>query len=122
MGIKTNLRKQFFVRQISPLELSDVNVDQANTLHGLQSVDLKGETERFIMDAQDQSLFTSSYQAIMQHFKAPQKRVGMYTNHNLLSKQTISVSNGTLQYTLIGKLMSMNQLLPLKITKTTHVY
>ena len=50
------------------------------------------------------------------------QKTGMNTNHNLLLKQIIPVSYGTLQYTQMEKLMLINQILPLNIAKTTHVY
>ena len=59
---------------------------------------------------------------ICQHYKATHKRTGMNTNHNLLSKQIMPLSYGTLQYTLIEKFMLITQILQLKITKTTQVY
>ena len=54
---------------------------------------------------------------ICQHY-----RTGMNRNYYLFSKHITTISGGTLQYTLIEKLMLINQILPLKITKTNHVY
>ena len=59
---------------------------------------------------------------ICQHYNATHKKTDTNTNHNLLSKQIMPLSYGTLQYTLIEKLMLINQILALKITKTTQVY